>query len=180
MLELIQRYYDTERHAAMVSVAMGVALLVLAAGLCRTSTSPSLARGMAGVFLAAGLLQASAGSAYAVVASQRAQAAATLHAGAGERQIARQERDRMARVLGSGFTGGVATYTTLLLAGLALVLSFAALPTRKGLGLALMVVGSLGHCLEAFSMQANRRHLDHVVSWLASHDDATAERRPSP
>jgi surface polysaccharide O-acyltransferase-like enzyme len=82
--------------------------------------------------------------------------------GYAEGDIQQQETTRMQKVVKSSFTGGLVTYTVLVLLGVALVLASHDAPTRKGIALALMMVGVLGHCVETFSMQANRHYLEVI------------------
>ncbi|WP_322014895.1 hypothetical protein [Paraburkholderia sp. J12] len=159
MIELMQRYYAAERHTAMGAMAVGIALMLLSLLLWKTASTGSLARGMAYVFIVAGLFQFGAGVGYSVVVKARAEEAVLFYSGHDERDIKREETARMERVIKSSFVGGLVTYTVLLLFGLALLLLSIDAPTRKGVALALMIVGVLGHCIEAFSMQENRQYL---------------------
>lgn len=168
MMELVQRYYATERHTAMVAIGTGVVLILLSLVLWRASSAAALARGMAYVFLVAGLFQFGAGFGYSIVVSNRAQEVKEIYSSHTERDIKWQEAARMERVVKSGYIGGLVTYTVLLLVGLALLLLSIDAPTRKGVALALMIVGVLGHSVEAFSMQANRQYLKAVETQITS------------
>ncbi|MNR77820.1 hypothetical protein D3C72_85030 [compost metagenome] len=168
MMELIQRYYAAERHTAMLAIAIGLALILISLALSRTASAATLTRGMVYVFLVAGLLQSAAGLSYFVVVGKRAQEATKVYAAQAEHDIKQQESTRLERVLKSGYIGGLAMYTALLLIGLALLLLSHDAPTRKGMALALMIIGVLGHGLEAYSMQANQQYLKTVVSQITS------------
>ena len=162
MMDLIQQYYGAERNTALVAIAAGAVMLLLSLFLWRTAPAASLARGMISVFLIAGLFHFGAGTRYAQVVNNRAQEAAKLYSTHTERDIKHQEADRMARVVDSSFNRGLAIYAALVLGGLALLFLSIDLSARKGMALALMVVGVLGLCIESFSMQSNRHYL-HAV-----------------
>lgn len=162
MIELIQRYYSGERHTALVAMVMGVGLLLVALLLWRNSAVVSLPRGLAHVFLIAGLFYSCAGFGYTFVASNRAVQATQRYSGHSESDIKQQETTRMRQVLRSSFNGGLVIHTLLILGGLGLLVLSMDVPTRKGVALALMVIGVLGHCVEAFSMQFNRQYLQAV------------------
>ncbi|MES2262587.1 MAG: hypothetical protein V4724_29025 [Pseudomonadota bacterium] len=162
MMELIQRYYAAERQTAMVATGIAVVLILISLLLWRTSSAASLARGVSYVFLVAGLFQSAAGFGYSIVAGNRSQQAAKVYSGHAERDIRQQETARMKGVVKSGYIGGLVTYTALLLVGFVLLLLSVDASARKGVALALMVVGVLGLCVEAFSMQANRQYLTAV------------------
>jgi vacuolar-type H+-ATPase subunit I/STV1 len=164
MMELIQRYYTAERHTAMLAIGIGVLLILMALILWPASAAASLARGMAYVFLVAGLFQTGAGLGYAVVVGNRSQEAAQVYSARVERDIKQLETARMEALVKSGYIGGLAMYTGLLLSGLVLLLLSVDAPTRKGVALALMIVGVLGCCLEAYSMRANRQYLQAVAA----------------
>lgn len=172
MMELVQRYYVGERHTALAALGIGLALVLIALALWRTSGVTSLARGMAYVLFIAGTLQATAGLSYAIVTGNRSTAAVRMYSGHTEEDVQQRESNRMRKVLSSSYTGGLVTYTVLLLFGVVLVFASRNAPTWKGVALALMVVGVLGHCVEAFSMQANRRYLANIETWPAGQSAA--------
>jgi hypothetical protein len=163
MMELIQRYYAVERHAALVAIGIGVVLAVLALFLWRTSSVPSLARGMAHVFLITALFQIGAGFVYTLTVNSRAAGVAKTYSDDTEHSIKQKETTRMEHVVKSGFRNGLVIYTALVVTGLVLLLLSMDVPGRKGMALALMV-GVFGHCVEAFSMQANRHYLQTVLA----------------
>ncbi len=159
MMELLQRYYGAGRQMAL---GIGIALSLLSLILLRSSAIASLARGMAYVLVIAGIFQATAGFGYTAIVTSRAADAVRMYSGYMEGDIKQQETTRMQKVLKSSFTGGFVTYTSLLLCGVILVFASHGAPTWKGVALALMIVGVLGHSIEAFSMQANHHYLDAV------------------
>lgn len=166
MMELILGYYAGERHTAILAMGIGAVLLLLALVLWRTSSGVSLARGMVHVFLIAGLFQVVAGFGYSMVVNKRVHEAEQSYSGHTEHDIKQQEIARMRRVIKSGYRGGLVAYTALILVGIALLLLSIDVPARKGIALALLIVGVLGHCVEAFSMQANRQYLKVVETRL--------------
>jgi hypothetical protein len=167
MMELIQRYYVAERHTALVAIAIGVVLVLLALFLWRASPGPSIPRGMAHVFLVAALFQIGAGSVYTLTVNNRAAAAAKSYSGYSEHDIKQKETARMEHVVKTGFRNGLVIYTLLVVTGLGMLLLSLDEPGRKGVALALMVVGVLGHSVEAFSLQANRQYLHAVEAQLS-------------
>ena len=72
------------------------------------------------------------------------------------------------RCLGRATSGGLATFTALILIGLLLVFLSNDAAARKGVALALMIAGVIGHCTEAFSMQRNRQYIEQVSSFRHS------------
>jgi hypothetical protein len=162
MLELVERYYAAERQTALVGLAAGLALVALALLLWRASASASLARGLACALLVAGLLQGAASAGYAAMLPGRSAAAMRVYSGRAEEDIRRQEVARMRRVLASGYSGALVTFTALLAFGVVLAFASHGAPVRKGIALALMIAGVLGHMVEALSMQQNREYLEQV------------------
>jgi hypothetical protein len=164
MLELVQRYYATERQIAFLGAATGILLLVVAFLLWRGVAAASPFRGMAYALVMTGLLLGGSGLSYASIAGKRAPAAVAAYATQSDQQIRQQEVTRMEKVLASAYIGGLATFTAMLLIGLVLI--FMASPTSpwKGVALALMLTGALGHCLEANSMYLNRQYLQTLQS----------------
>ena len=164
MIEIVLQYYANERQFALVGVGIGVVLVILAAILWRTSEVASLGAGMAYFLMIAGMLQATASFSYMRLVNRRAELVAKTYVGQSEAEIKRQELVRMHRVLKSGYTGALVTYSAFLLIGAALVFIAGDVPIWKGVALALMIVGVIGHCIEAFSMQENRQYLHEVDS----------------
>jgi hypothetical protein len=164
MLDVVRSYYAGERQTALVGVGSGVALLVLALILWRASAAASIGRGMACALLVVGALHAVASGGYAAMLPGREAATLEVYAGRSDGDVKQREIARVEGVLGSGYAGGIALFTALVLVGVALVLVSHELPVRKGVALALMIAGVLGHCTEAFSMQKNHRYLDRVGS----------------
>lgn len=162
MLELVQRYYAAERQTALLGAAIGIALLLAAFVLWRGAAAASLYRGMAHALLASGLLLAGSSLGYAAIAGNRAPAAVAAYGGQSDEQIRRREVTRMEKVLASGYAGGLALFTALLLAGLILVFTAQDGSAWKGVGLALLVTGVLGHCIEANSRLVNWRYLQTI------------------
>ncbi len=165
MIELVQRYYTAEKHSALMGLGFGLVLMVVAVVLWRTSAAATLTRGMAYALLFAGVLQAATGGGYAATVSSRVTEATSAYSGRGDDEVKAQEVTRMQGVLSSGYIGGLTAFTAMLLIGLALVFISNEVPTRKGIGLALMVVGVLGHHVEAFSMQKNRQYFEDVQAF---------------
>ncbi|HEY4884034.1 MAG TPA: hypothetical protein VII08_10360 [Myxococcales bacterium] len=56
----------------------------------------------------------------------------------------------------------------MILIGLLLVFLSNDAAARKGVALALMIAGVIGHCTEAFSMQRNRQYIEQVSSFRHS------------
>lgn len=166
MMELIRGYYAGERYTATVAMGIGAVLLLLSLFLWRSASGASLARGMVHVFVLAGLFQLAAGFGYFVVVGNRAQEAVKIYSGYSEQKIRQQETARMEGVIKSGYRGGLVAYTALIVIGLTMLLLSIDVPARKGVALALLIVGVLGHCVEAFSMQANRQYLSAVENRL--------------
>lgn len=166
MMEIVQQYYAAERQFALWCLGIGIALVLLSLILWRTSAAPSLASGMAYALLIAGIFQAVAGAGYIVLVNSRATEAAKTYRGQSEAEIKQQEVARMRKVLKSGYAGGLVTYTALLLLGVALVFVSDGAPRWKGVASGLLIVGGLGHCIEAFSMQANRQYLQAIETWF--------------
>lgn len=160
-MELVQNYYANERQFALFGVGMGTVLSIVGAVLWRTSATASLGTGMAYVLLIAGILQAAASFSYVVIVDRRTEDARTYQAHS-ENNVKAQELARMQNVLKSGYTGALVTYTTLLLIGVALVFFAINVPLWKGVALGLMIVGVIGHGIEAFSMQTNRDYKEAV------------------
>lgn len=164
MLELVQRYYATERQIALLGAATGILLLLAALLLWRGVAASSPFRGMAYALLISGLLLAGSGFSYASLAGKRAPAAMAAYAAQPEEQIRQQEVTRMEKVLASAYIGGLATFSAMLLIGLVLIFTVPATSPWKGVALALMISGVLGHCLEANSMYLNRQYLQALQS----------------
>jgi hypothetical protein len=162
MLKLVERYYAAERQTALVGLTAGLALIVVALLLWLASASASLARGLACALLVAGLLQGATSAGYVAMLRGRSAAAMAAYSGSAEEDIQRQEVARMRRVLGSGYSGALATFTALLAFGVVLAFVSHGAPVRKGIALALMIAGVLGLTVEAFSMQKNREYLVQV------------------
>lgn len=162
MLELVQRYYATERQLAFLGATAGIVLLLAAFLLWRGAATTPLFKGMAYALVVAGLLLAGSGLGYAAVTGKRAPAALAAYAGQSAEHIRQQEKTRMAKVLASGYTGGLATFTAMLLMGLVLIFMVHDASPWKGVGLALLVTGALGHCLEANSRFINQRYLQTI------------------
>ena len=167
MIELVLQYYDSERRTALVAMGIGIVFLITTWALWQTSSLGTLSRGIAHVFLIAALFQLDAGFVYTRLVSSRATAAGKSYASASEHDITQHEIVRMSRIVKSGFIRGLLAYSALVLGGLALlVLSDSA--ARHGAGLALLIVGVLGLCVETFSMQSNRGYLSALLARGAS------------
>lgn len=164
MRDLVQSYYAGERQTALLALGVGAALLLLASILWRASAPTSIARGMAWALLAFGALHAIASGGYVAMLPGREAATLAVYAGQPDGDVKQHEVARLEGVLASGFVGGLVLHTALVLVGVTLALVSHELPARKGVALALMIAGVLGHCTEAFSMEKNRRYLDRVAS----------------
>jgi fructose-1,6-bisphosphatase/inositol monophosphatase family enzyme len=162
MLELVQRYYATERHTAFLGTAIGVTLLLAAFLLWRGTAATSLFRGTAYALVVSGLLLTSSSLGYAVMTGKRAPVAVATYAGQSNDQIRVEEVRRMEKVLGSGYAGGLAVFTAMLLIGLVLIFTTADASPWKGVALALLITGAAGHCLEANSRSVNRQYLQAI------------------
>ncbi|THF56541.1 hypothetical protein [Pseudothauera rhizosphaerae] len=167
MMEMVQQYYANERQFALFGIGMGAVLSILAAALWRASAAASLGTGMAYVLLVAGLLQAAASFSYVMIVDRRAEDAAKTYLLQLESEVKRDELVRMQKVFSSGYTGALATYTALLFVGVALVFLAINVPIWKGVALGLMIVGVIGHGVEAFSMQANRDYKAAVEAYAS-------------
>lgn len=173
MNELVHGYYAGERQTALIGVAIGAAFVVIAVLLWRASAAASVGRGAAYALVVAGLLQAAVSAGYVVITAGRAADAATLYSNQPDDAVVEKEEARVRGVLRSGFTGALAMNTALLAVGVILVFASQSAPLRKGVALALMIVGVTGHCLEAFSSQKNRRYETDLIR-------ARTETRPVP
>ncbi|MRW84959.1 hypothetical protein GJ698_12800 [Pseudoduganella sp. FT26W] len=162
MLELVQRYYVSERHLAFLGGAIGIALLLGAFLLWRGAGVPALFRGMAYALAVCGLLLAGSGFGYAAMTGNKASAAAAAYAGQSDSQIRQQEVQRLEKVLATGYIGGLATFTAMLLIGLILIFTAQDSSPWKGVALALLITGALGHCIEAHSRFVNQRYLQAI------------------
>lgn len=166
MIELVQNYYANERQFALFGVGMGAVLSILGVVLWRASATASLGTGMAYVLLIAGILQAAASLSYVMIVDRRTEDAAKIYLVHSESETKAQELVRMQKVLKSGYTGALATYTTFLLIGVVLVFFAMNIPIWKGVALGLMIVGVIGHGIEAFSMQTNRDYKESVKAYV--------------
>lgn len=162
MPELIQQYYAQERLFALINAGIGGALVVGAAALWFTTSPTSLARGMAYTLLITGVLLAVAGISYTQVVEKRSIAAETSYSTQSEAAVRQEERERIQKVLESGYTAVLAIYTVLILVGLVLLFLTSVVPVWKGVALSLMITGTLGHGIEAFSMQTQRDYLNAI------------------
>ncbi len=167
MIEAVQQYYEAEWHFAMLCTGIGVVLVLLSLLLWRTAGKASLSRGMAYVLLAAGVFQAGTSFGYSKIVEKRSAEAKSISSPLPDREIRQAEILRMKEVFRSGYTGALLLDGALLLSGVVLVFLPQRRPTRTGVALALMSVGVLGFCIEAYSIHANRQYLRSVISQLA-------------
>ncbi|MES2350957.1 MAG: hypothetical protein V4641_25580 [Pseudomonadota bacterium] len=142
MLELVQRYYTAERQLALLGAVTGMAMLLGACLLLHSAAVTSLLKGMAYALVVSGSLLASSGLGYAAMVGSRLPAAVAAYKGQSDNQIRHQEVARMENVLASGYTVGLATFTAILLMGLALI--FTAQDASSWKGVALVLLGSAG------------------------------------
>ena len=161
MMELVLQYYDGERRTALIAIGVGVVYLVLATALWQMSIETSFPRGMARVFLIAAVFLLSAGGIYTRVVNSRMQTARKTYSNVAESQIRQSETARMSPLVKSGFIRGLLAWATAFVVGITMFMRATA-PVRSGVGMALILVGALGLCLEALSMQGNRRYLHSI------------------
>ena len=83
-------------------------------------------------------------------------------AGRTDTDIQQRELRRVEQVLRSGYSVALAIFTAFIATGVVLAFLSHEHPARKGIALALMIGGTLGHCTEALSMGRNRDYRDAV------------------
>ncbi|WP_261540454.1 hypothetical protein [Burkholderia multivorans] len=166
MMEVVQAYYANERQFALLGIGIGALLAILGAVLWRTSAVASLGTGMACVLLIAGSLQATASYTYVTMVDRRAEEAAKSYLAQTDAAIRDREVARMRKVLASGYTGALMLNTIFVLVGIGLVFFAMNVPVWKGVALGLMMIGIVGHGIEAFSMQTNRNYKESLKTYL--------------
>jgi xanthosine utilization system XapX-like protein len=88
-----------------------------------------------------------------------------------EAVVAWRELSRIEIVLRTSYMRPLATFTALIAVGVVVALLSNQAPTRKGVALAFMIVGVLGHTLEARSIERNQAYLGQVRASIASLPD---------
>ena len=170
MNQLVASYYLGERSTALIGLAFGLLLFAVSIGMWRACAPGTIARGAAHALLAFGLLQATASGAYLATLSR----VSTAHSATmSDIALKADEIKRMEGVLaGTGYTGALIFFSTIIAAGLSLALFFRDRPQLVGIGLALMAYGVAGHIFESISIEKNRAYLRAVRELVAKNTGA--------
>jgi hypothetical protein len=172
MQDLIHSYYLSEKATALLATSLGLFLLVGTLVLFRIAPRDSVQRGMAYVFLVGGLFFALTGGGYSRVVQQRLVVLETKSHVASETKQA--EIVRMEGVLKSSYGGALIMFTTLICVGLLTACFSKDFPVRRGVAAGLILVGLVGHTIEAISMHKNREYLKRVQEYWPIEAEASA------
>ncbi|WP_394846717.1 hypothetical protein LZC95_04540 [Pendulispora brunnea] len=168
MHEMVLQYYDAERASGLIGMEVGLGLAVLGLVFWSQCDSATLGRGMAYGFVVFGVLLALVSGRYAWIVERRARDESVMFAEQSEAAVAWRELARVEKVLRTSYTVPLAAFTALIAVGVVVALLSNQAPARKGVALAFMIVGVLGHTLEARSLERNQAYLGRVRASVAS------------
>lgn len=161
MIAHMHQYYQSERNTAYIAAAIGIAFLVFTIILFQYFRNDELIKGLTYAFCVAGLFFLIAGFTVAIHNHRKMSEVKLSHQT--NMELHKSEVARMKLVVKTGYRSALVLFSTAVVCGLAVVL-FTSNDFWKGVGLALLVIGTTGHLTEAFSMQKNKAYQQEIGS----------------
>jgi len=161
MVEHIYQYYQSERNTAILAGIIGLVLLIGSFAFFQFNVSDKLIKGLTYVFLIAGLFFLIAG--VLVTIHNNSKMEETKNFTNTNSELQQSEIKRMKSVLSTGYRSALILFSTLVITGLILILLN---PNNllKGIALGLLIIGTIGHTTEVFSMQKNKVYQQKINS----------------
>ncbi len=153
MIEYIQQYYLSERNTALISLFLGIGLMIGMRILWKRSEAISLKRGLAYGLFGGGVFFFVTGCVYVSYCYYKLDKLSLLKDRA-EQVLYIYEKDRITRVVESGYTEGLMTFSFLAVGGLVLLVTTKS-QKLKGLALGLLLTGGAGLATELYSRKKN-------------------------
>ncbi|WP_020531224.1 hypothetical protein [Flexithrix dorotheae] len=155
MIEYMYQYYQSERSTAILAVAIGVVFLITSFLFFQYFGNYKLVKGLLYTLCGAGLFFLVTGVVVTIHNNRKMEEVAlspqtnfVLH---------QSEKARIQLVLTTGYRFSLILFSTLVVGGLSIILTFSN-DLWKGIGLGLLIVGTVGHVMEDFSMQKNQAY----------------------
>jgi len=161
MVEYIHRYYQNEQINAFLSIAIGTVILLSSFILSHFFENEGHVKGLSYAFNVGGLFFLIAGA--LVAAGNRGKMSEMRNSIQTNVELHKSEIARMSLVMKSSYRSALILFSTLIVGGLVLVLSVSS-DFWKGIGLGLLIVGTTGHAIEAFSMWKSKRYQQELNS----------------
>lgn len=161
MVEYIHRYYQNEQINAFLSIVIGTVILLSSFILSPFFENEGLVKGLSYAFKVGGLFFLIAGVIVAV--GNRGQMTEIRNSAQTNVELHKSEIARMSLVMKSSYRSALILFSTLIFGGLVLALSVSS-DFWKGIGLGLLIVGTTGHAIEAFSMWKSKRYQQELNS----------------
>ncbi|NDV96617.1 hypothetical protein D0T84_17105 [Dysgonomonas sp. 521] len=165
MKEYMVKYYLSEQNWAILVGIIGIVLLIMGITLWRTSETNSLNRGIGYALLAGGIIFAAAGTGVAIYNRTKAvEIEKIVHIDDTEAKAS--ETVRMENVMSSSYKGAIIMFTSCIILGLIAILLLGHNPLIRGIGLGLLLFGTIGHFMESNSMKRNNAYLNEVKEYI--------------
>lgn len=161
MIEHIVQYYQSERNTALIATVIGAIFFISAFALPKYLGNDKLIKGLSYAFWGASLFFLTAGVSVVVHNNRKIEEAKFLSQT--NLELQQSEFKRMELVVQKGYRSALILFSTLVVSGLVFVL-FSPNDLWKGIGLGLLIIGTVGHGTEAFSMQKNKAYQQRINS----------------
>lgn len=162
MIEHIQQYYITEKNGAITGIILGAIIIGIALLLWKVIPLTPLTRGLSVGLAIIGTLVFTVTAVYTVTTTQQINRL-TQQAARSNAALQNEEIARMKKVFAVTYPMALSVHTLFIAAGIALVMANSTF-FWKGIGLSLMVLGTLAFVSEGFSMQANKAYQQKITS----------------
>ncbi|WP_375586894.1 hypothetical protein [Flagellimonas aurea] len=161
MIEHIYQYYQSEQNTAYIAAAIGMVFLASTFILFQYFENDRLIKGLSYVFCIAGLFFLTAGISVAIHNDRKMEEVKL--SSLTNMELYKSETERMELVIQKGYRSALFLFSSLVVAGL-VVLLISPNDLWKGIGLGLLIIGTIGHGTEAFSMQKNKAYQQKIDS----------------
>lgn len=161
MIEYIIQYYQSERNTALIATVIGILFVLSAFVLPKYFGNDKLIKGLSYAFWGASLFFLAAGISVAIHNTRKTEEMKLLSQT--NLELQQSESKRMELVIKDGYHSALILFSTLVVVGLVVVL-ISSNDLWKGIGLGLLIIGTVGHSTEAFSMQKNKAYLQKIQS----------------
>ena len=161
MKDIILNYYQTEKSTAIVAILIGLLFITAGSILLWKYRDFPLQKGLMYVFFVAGLFFSIGGYAYKLQVDKSLMNAELLPNN--DSELHKTEKVRINKVLASSYTASLIWFTALILAGLC-VRFISPKEIVQGVGIGLILFGTVGHLAEAFSIQSNKSYKQILIN----------------
>lgn len=161
MIEHIIQYYQSERNTALIATVIGILFFISAFVLPKYLGNDKLIKGLSYAYWGASLFFLIAGVSVAIHNNRKIEEVKLLSQT--NLELQQSESKRMELVIQKGYRSALILFSTLVVVGL-IVLLMSPNDLWKGIGLGLLIIGTVGHGTEAFSIQKNKAYQQKIDS----------------